>query len=95
MVGSGKKLVAVSAGGQDETVPTTATFSSLPFSLSTGQPSPAVKKSNCFSLDSFLADKHVKIDVSVIFTISGVAAKEPAGPCVGIDVVSVYLLFFH
>ena len=38
------------------------------------------KKSHCFSLASFLADEHVKIDVSVIFTISRVAAKLPAGP---------------
>lgn len=35
------------------------------------------EKSSCFGLISFLADKHVKIDVSVIFTISRAAAKEP------------------
>lgn len=53
------------------------------------------ENSNGFSLISFLADKHMKIDLSVIFTISRVAAKEPAGPNVGTAVVSVHLLFSH
>lgn len=39
-----------------------------------------------------LTDEHVKIDVSVIFTISRVAAKEPAGPHVGTDVGSGHLV---
>lgn len=52
-----------------------STFSLPWFSLSTGQPGPAAKKSHCFRLISFLADKHVKIDVSVTFTISREAAK--------------------
>lgn len=39
-----------------------------------------------------LTDKHVKIDVSVIFMICRVAAKEPAGPHVGNDVESGHLV---
>lgn len=50
---------------------------------------------NPIVLVSFLAARHVKIDVSVIFTISRETAKFPAGPGVGADVVRVHLLFSH
>lgn len=55
-----------------------------PFSVSPGQPSPAGKRpTNCIGLTSFLADKLVKIDVSVIVMISRAAAKGPTEPHVG------------
>lgn len=55
-----------------------------PFSVSPAQPSPAGKRpTNCIGLTSFLADKLVKIDVSVIVMISRAAAKGPAEPHVG------------
>ncbi|KAI5244629.1 Carboxypeptidase B2 [Manis pentadactyla] len=41
------------------------------------------------------ADKHMKIDLSVIFMISRVAAKEPAGPNVGTDMFKSVLNILH
>lgn len=64
-------------------------------SVGRGTESRSGRKSDCFSLASFLADKHVKIDVSVICTISRMAAKESAGPSVGTRAVSRHLLFSH
>lgn len=68
---------------------------SIPHFPSTGQQSPAGRKSNCSHWVLLLAAQYVKIDVSVIFTISRETAKFLAGPGVGADVVGMHLLFSH